>query len=262
LRIIGRGVSVFVLWVTMLVLADPVAAQSSGAGGVDVLATRAELQEQLARLEGAAISQAYSASLREEARQRALQLRRRLSQGDFRPGDPVLLAVEGQTTLTDTFVVSPQGAVTLPTIGRVPMEGVLRSELESHLTEQVSRFIRDPILTASSFMRITVTGDVSRPGFHVVAPTAPISDVLMNVAGLGQNAKVSAIHVQRANETILAGERMNAALSEGATLTRLGLRSGDEIVVPSTPQFTPLQIAQNIGLLSGFLFTLDRIFRN
>src|SRR2546425_1957900 len=58
----------------------------------------------------------------------ATLVRARLTEGDFQPGDRILLLVEGEKELSDTFTVGPQRDILLPNTGTVSLQGVLRSE--------------------------------------------------------------------------------------------------------------------------------------
>lgn len=247
------------LLVVLACSAQPLLAQRQPESAQRARATRESLREALAKFEDGARSQAYSAELREHARQQAAALRDRLQQGDFRPGDRVLLQVEAQPTLSDTFVVTSNRTLVLPTVGTVQMQGVLRSELEPHLREQIATFVRNPIITANSFIRVSVIGAVSRPGFHLVVPDSPVGEALMTLGGLTAQAEVSKIRVERSGQRILAGEPFQTRLRQGSTFEELGVVTGDEIVVESVAP-SPLEFLRNVGLLTGFVFGLTRIF--
>ncbi|OYV71887.1 MAG: hypothetical protein B7Z72_05980, partial [Gemmatimonadetes bacterium 21-71-4] len=49
--------------------------------------------------------------------------------GDFRVGDRILMTVEGEPQLSDTFTVVPGPAIDLPVIGTVPLTGVKQTGL-------------------------------------------------------------------------------------------------------------------------------------
>src|SRR5260370_25566062 len=84
------------------------------------------------------------------SRSSAALIQERLSDGDFRPGDRVLLAVEGEPQLpdrpapaqqprtierrlSDTFTVGPARALTLPAIGVLSLRGAPRADCEPDL---------------------------------------------------------------------------------------------------------------------------------
>ena len=81
----------------VLIAAPPANAQQSTQG--TILATRERLRDELARLERAGASGQAGASL----------IRTRLESGDFQAGDRIVIRVEGEPQLTDTFVVTSGG---------------------------------------------------------------------------------------------------------------------------------------------------------
>ena len=64
-----------------------------------------------------------------------MEIERRLSSGDFSVGDQISLQVIGETSLTSTFTVDPGPSLMLPDMPLISLAGVLRSELDDHLTE-------------------------------------------------------------------------------------------------------------------------------
>ncbi|HEX8242680.1 MAG TPA: polysaccharide biosynthesis/export family protein, partial [Longimicrobium sp.] len=138
-----------VLAAVLLAGAVPAAAQQQGAwdsGRVQL--TRADLQKLLADYEQAAASPAHSGRYRAQARAEAEAIRARLREGDVQAGDQIALIVEGQQALTDTFTVRAPGVIFLPQIGDVSVAGLLRSEIEGRLREQIARYVRDPVVRA------------------------------------------------------------------------------------------------------------------
>jgi protein involved in polysaccharide export with SLBB domain len=195
--------------------------------------SRASLEELLARFEQTSGSAEHTSEFRARARYEAALVRARLRDGDFQVGDQIILRVEGEQALSDSFVVTPQRTINLPVIGEIPLTGVLRSELQGHLTTQIGRQIRDPVVRANSSIRVLVSGEVARPGYYVVDTQSLLSDVLMLAGGPGPSAKLTAMRVERRNEPIWEGEALQEGIAEGRTLDQLSLRAGDHLVVPA-----------------------------
>ena len=200
---------------------------------------RADLEKLLARLDQAVASTAYSPGLRERARMEGALVRTRLEEGDFQVGDQIQVTVQGQAQLSDTFTVAVGRVLVLPTIGNVPMKGILRSEVEGYLTRYLSRFLKEPVVTASSSMRVLITGAVTRAGFYVLPADMALSDVLMSANGLTPNAGLQKIRVQRGKLRLLEGKVLQDAITEGKTLDQLSVQAGDEIVVPASTAALP-----------------------
>jgi protein involved in polysaccharide export with SLBB domain len=197
-----------------------------------VQTTRPELEALLQQLRAAANSDGYSSTVRNQAAQQAAMVEERLRDGDFQVGDRVVLNVRREESLTDTFTVRLDRSLDLPLVGAVPLVGVLRSELEPHLREQLGRYIRDPELSAHALVRVAVMGQVNNPGFLLIRPESPIAELVASAGGATREADLGRIHIERETRTIWEGTTLQAALAQGRTIDQLGLRAGDRLVMP------------------------------
>jgi len=225
------------------------AQQPGGRDGGSALATRQQLQSQLADVERS-----------DRARATAAWIRIRLDSGDFQPGDRIYIRVEGEPQLTDTFSVGPGPALTLPQIGAVPLAGTLRSELRDRVESYVARYVRDPAVQARPLIRILVEGDVVKPGFYAVSPELPLADVIGAAGGLTQRAQAAGMRVQRGSSEIWGGEMLRQALGRGSSIDQLNLRAGDRVFVPARGD--PEHALRVLGILLALpvaVYTITRI---
>src|SRR5207247_10144998 len=125
-------------------------------------------------------------------------IRSRSAHGDFQSGDRIFLRVEGEQQLSDTFTVRPGPAVVLPEVGAVPLDGVLRSELQGRLQQQLARVLRHPIVQARSLFRVLVEGNVAKAGFYAVPPALPLADLVTRAGVLAPHARARGQRVERA----------------------------------------------------------------
>ncbi len=154
------------------------------------------------------------------------------SPAPFQVGDRILLLVDGDSTLTDTFTVVAGPAIELPVIGTVSLAGVARSGIEDHMRRQLARYLKDPVVHARALIRLSILGAVTRPGFYAVPTDLVLADALMVAGGPTQDARVEKLRVQRGADRLWSGAKLQAAIARGATLEDLGLRAGDRIDVP------------------------------
>jgi polysaccharide export outer membrane protein len=232
--------------------ARPAAAQNPDSTAERLLATRGELKQAQARL-----SQGGE-------KDRANAVARRLTEGDFQPGDQILLDVQAESTLSDTFVVNPDRTLQLPppTIGTVSLNGILRSELEAHLTEYIARFVRNPVVKASPLVRLSVQGEVTRAGFYGVPVRAMLSDALMAAGGTTHDADLKKLKINRGGETIWKDTEVRQALASNLSLDQLGLRSGDEITIGKRRTGGTVEGLRLVALVVSTavgLYTLSRV---
>src|SRR6184192_249511 len=151
---------------------------------------------------------------------------------DFQINDQILLEVEGDSQFTHAFTVGAGPALMLPVIGPIPLAGVRRSQVEPYLTQQLKRYMKDPVVHAKVLVRLSVLGEVEHPGFYPVAADAPVSDALMAAGGPTKEAKFTGTRIDRIGRDGVSGSDLQEAIARGATVDGMGLRSGDQIFVP------------------------------
>jgi protein involved in polysaccharide export with SLBB domain len=226
-------ISAAILVTCLALVAPPLEAQRTDNWDPErVYMSRDDLRQLLGRLEQTVNSSAYSSKLRNQARDQAELIRIRLEEGDFQVGDRVLLTVEEEPALTDTFTVTEDRTILFPDIGPVSLAGLLRAELEFHISTYLERFLREPKVVARSLIPITVVGGVVRPGFYTVPSQQRLDDVLMIAGGPAATAKITEIRVERGRDVIWDVEPLQEAITAGRTLDQLNLRAGDRVLVP------------------------------
>lgn len=255
--------NLFAVVALALIVAFPVRVegQTSGVDSRRPQLTRIELQAMLDHLDQLAASSENSADVRAKARNEAEIVRGRLAAGDIRVGDQISLVVEGEDSLSRTFTVQQNETLTLPGIGDLSLRGVLRSELERHLTDHISRYIRDPVVHAHSLLRITISGSVVRPGFYAVGADRLLSDAIMEAGGPAAESNLQSIRIERAGKRIWEGDYLQQAIAEGRTLDQLSLQAGDQVVVPARRAGMSSQLVSIMGGAASLLALLVTILR-
>lgn len=210
-------------------------------------ATRAELEQAISAAETVGLT--ADEKTRQKLDALVFSLKQRLRNGDFVPGDRLLLTVVGDSTLTDTFTVKPDQRLALPDIPEISLRGVLDSELGPHLTRELSKFLKSPQVSATGLIRVSLSGAIGRPGFLTVPVDQLITDVLMSAGGPSQNAVLDKAYVKRASDTFLDKKQFSEAVRTGRTVGDVSLRDGDEIIVP-------VQTTNRLGMWGGLLGAL------
>ncbi len=195
--------------------------------------SRADLTKLLQQYQAALESPAYSGRIKDEIRSAAQRVQDRLQNGDFQPGDRVVLSVQGQPNLPDSVAVEPGPKITLPLFGDISLKGVLRSEITDYLTEELGKMIRDPVVHARGLMRLSVQGAVGRPGYYVVPTDILVSEAIMNAGGPSSSADLKDLRIERGTKVIYQGQELQTAMRSGRTLDQLSLQAGDQIVLPA-----------------------------
>ena len=171
----------------------------------------------------------------------------------FQVGDRILLHVEGDSVLSDTFTVVSGPALRLPNVGEITLAGVRRGDLEAYLTRELGVYIKDPVVQARALVRVSVVGQVTRPGYYAVPIDLVLADALMLAGGATKDARVDQLRVMRGSSSVWSGDKLQTAIARGATLEELGIRGGDRIQVPG--QRDPESKWRVVGLIVTSLAT-------
>lgn len=155
-----------------------------------------------------------------------------LPSNEVRVGDRIVLTVNDEPTLSDTFTVASGPEVHLPGVGVVSLVGVTRADITAHLTTAIARTIREPVVRAQLLLRLAVLGEVARPGFFTLPFDALLSDAISEAGGVTSTADMRKVRVSRRGEVLLDGDAVRDALAAGHTLDALDIAAGDQMLIP------------------------------
>jgi len=172
------------------------------------------------------------------------------ARGDFfQIGDRVQLMVEGDTALTGTFTVVAGPSLALPAIGSIPLAGVRRAEVQSYLTEQLSRYLKRPVVHAQTLIHLSLLGEVERPGYYSLAVDVLLGDVLMQAGGPTREADINQMSIKRNGQLLYQADTLRKNMTAGMTIDQLGLRDGDNINVPRLVRKDPESTWRVVGIV-------------
>lgn len=243
---IGRA-----LLTVLMILSPRLVAGAQGLEAMQPMATRADLTTQADRLSRGS----------ESDRNKASAMRARLSEGDFRPGDRIRLVIDGSVTQDDTMSVIAGSKVLLKDVGEIPLAGVLRSELQDHMTKHISKFIKDVRIRATPLVRLSILGPVGKPGFFYMPPDIPLGEAVMRAGGPGGGADLNKSVIRRNTEELYDSRNTRTAMNQGLTLDQLSLRDGDSIEVGERSASNWGKIVSGIGVATSLIWALTYVSR-
>ena len=244
-------------WITrgvlalILVLSPRLAAGAQGYEAMQPMATRTDLTALADRLSRGS----------EVDRNKAASLRARLREGDFRPGDRVRLVLDGSVTQDDTVSVVAGSKILLKDVGEIPLAGVLRSELQGHLSTYIAKYIKDVRVRATPLVRLSILGPVAKPGFFYMPPDIPLGDAIMRAGGPVASTDLSRSVIRRNTTELYDSRNTHTAMDQGLTLDQLSLRDGDSIEVGEKTTGGWQKIASIIGVATSLIWALTYVSR-
>ena len=147
----------------------------------------------------------------------------------LRPGDIVRITVWGQEAYSGQFEIDEQGMLAYPGIGDINTANFTVSQLREQIRKGLETIFNSPFVTVSPQFRVAVLGTVQRPGLYTVDPTLSVLDVVALAGGPSTGGNLNGVKLLR------GGEQTRLRLAggiKGHTLEEIGVRSGDQIIVP------------------------------
>jgi polysaccharide export outer membrane protein len=109
------------------------------------------------------------------------------------PGDQIEVNIFDVPELSGAdagrHVIAVDGSVDLPWVGRISMQGLTLQQASSVVSQAYAPFIRDPLvsvrLVTVRTLRVSVAGEIKRPGAYVISPEGTTNTVLVGDAAVG-----------------------------------------------------------------------------
>jgi len=167
-----------------------------------------------------------------------------------RPGDVVKIIVWGHEDLSGDFPIDENYNLLLPLVGSINVQHMTVAQLRERLNTELSQLFQRPFFTLTPLFRVAVLGEVYKPGLYSVDPTLTVFDLLALAGGPTRQANDRKLQLIRGGENIRIS--LEPAAIARSTLRELGVRSGDQLVVPRS-SFTRDDFSILIQLLNFVL---------
>jgi polysaccharide export outer membrane protein len=160
--------------------------------------------------------------------------------GDYQigPEDRLQIAVWNNEALSATVVVRPDGRISLPLLNDVQAAGLTPMALREVLAKRLVDYMPAPevsvIVVETKSFKVSIIGEVPRPGRHELGSRTTVLDVLAMSGGLTQFASRSRIFILRNNGSSVKRVpfNYNRAVSADGEQENIPLLPGDIVVVP------------------------------
>lgn len=156
-------------------------------------------------------------------------------------GDTVSIFVWGNSELSSSVPVRPDGRITTPLVEDVQASGKTSTELAREMERHLSRYIKNPIVTVyvTGFVgryqeQIRVIGEAAAPQSIPFKENMTVLDVMIAVGGLtehanGDGAKLIRTIEGRQQEYQL---RLDDLIRDGDITANVSMHPGDILIIP------------------------------
>lgn len=224
-------------------------------------AGRADIAARVAELEQGIAAGSYRGNALKEANLELAQLRTRLTEGDFRVGDELIVTVTRETINTDTATIRDGLQLSFAALPDVSVAGVLRSELQTKLQAHVDRYLVDHVVRVNLLTRLQMMGQIGRPGFYSISPDRPVSELIMLAGGPTATTNLEDVNIRRNGRLIVKPSMWKQALNNGTTVAQLGLQPGDVVEVGGRARRDWQSILRIAAITVSSLFALLRLLQ-
>jgi polysaccharide biosynthesis/export protein len=163
-------------------------------------------------------------------------------------GDRLRVDIFNVPEYSGEFTVLGDGAINLPVIGAIPVQGMTVQRASSLLTAYFSRYVKRPIVTISVLaprpVQFAIAGEVTRAGSYIIPFTADnrkfptITQAIQLAGGTTQTANLRQVQVRRAATGKIGFVNMFDVLQRGNTSQDITLRDGDTIYISRSENVT------------------------
>jgi polysaccharide export outer membrane protein len=152
------------------------------------------------------------------------------------PSDQIAVNVWKEGAVSGSFLVRPDGVITMPLLGEVMAAGFSPLDLAAQITVKLRKFLQDPLVEVTVVgihsKNIYMMGEASRKGPIELTPGMTILQAI-GAAGLTDNANTKKIYILRDE----GGVRKKIPVHykdalKGNIQFDIPLKAGDTIVVP------------------------------
>jgi polysaccharide export outer membrane protein len=155
------------------------------------------------------------------------------------PGDSIFVNVLRFPDLSFQGTLDLEGNLLVPLVGSLRLEGQTLNAARLQLQQELNRFVVNPqvdvILVAQRPVRVTVLGEVFRPGYYPME-SPQLSTALLASGGTTRQADLRRVTIRRTAPTGAALERtfdLYTPLRDSTALPAVRLNDGDTIIVPA-----------------------------
>jgi len=147
----------------------------------------------------------------------------------LRPGDVIKVVVWGQVDYSGEYQIDERGILEYPIVGALDVRDFTVSRLRDRIRQGLETIFNNPFVTVRPQFRMAVLGKVERPGLYVVDPTLSVLDVVALAGGPSSSGNLNRVKLLREGDELRLG--LEGGI-RGRTLQEIGVRSGDQIIVP------------------------------
>lgn len=171
------------------------------------------------------------------------------------PGDSVRVTVWNRPELSGSFQVAADGTIRHPLYSAVVVAGVPVAEAQTRVAGVVARYQANPQVVMEALLRVSVGGEVRRPGLYALPAETTLSQAVALAGGITETGRTTRARLLRGGRET----RLDLSAPETALTP---IRSGDQIYVERRVNFFREYIAPAGGLVAALATIANLLISN
>lgn len=144
----------------------------------------------------------------------------------LRPGDAVRISVWRKPEYSGEFTISYEGAIAHPFYQQLRVTGVAVPEVRRMIADHLAKFEAEPLFVMEPLLRVTVGGEVNRPGLYTLTRETSVSQAVAAAGGVAERGRSDRVQLFRDGRSV----QVDLTQPEPGN-AQLPIRSGDQIYV-------------------------------
>ena len=185
----------------------------------------------------------------------------------FGAGDRLSVVVYKHDDLNAELVVSPDGTVTMPLVGRFDVAGRSFSELVATIETELHKYYTDASVAVNvlevSNQKVFVLGEVNQPQVLQITGEMTVVEALARCGGLTKDAKTRNILLVRGGMDTAELYAVNVnALQQGDLSQNVAMQRDDILVIPTKTIANTERFFRSISAILGPFISTTQGYRN
>ena len=181
------------------------------------------------------------------------------------PGDSFYVNVEGFPEMNFQATLDLEGNILVPLVGIRSFQGLTLNQAKSMLQAEMARLFVNPVvdltLVARRPVRVTLLGEVFRPGFYPLEDPQ-LTSALLSAGGVTRLANLTTVQVRRTVfdrdgnplEMIEQNFDLFDPLKNGQALPNVRLEDGDVVIIPTLTEVEATQYDRTLVARSNLAY--------
>ncbi len=157
------------------------------------------------------------------------------------PSDLIEISVLNHPNLNQRVNIRPDGRISYPLIGEVYVLGISPAEVTGIITQKLSKYIRNPIVSVNVLeyrsKKILVIGEVKTPGLYQYEGDMTVMNAIGLAGGYKKHAELKNILVvrnasYRTQKPVFYLVNLYNLIHDANTTGNIGLKPGDIVYIP------------------------------